>query len=304
MKMSFFAVLLILYILYQLLPSTIFIILVSVGFAGFWYFASSGMTLRQKLAISTWSAPDNGQIFVQLEIHAEKLKNYIEEIRKKNDKKVTVTHLVGRALGIGLKNSSLNARLAFGRLLKNKDVDISFLVQLDDGKNLAPTLVRSVDHKSVQELYDELNESVGKLRKNQDQEFKKNMDLVKMLPTFLLRPISRLLAILTGDLAIGIPALGIKQTPFGCCIVTSIGMLGVDSAFVPFTPFARTPILVVIGAIKDQPVVRNGQIVIAPILKITFTLDHRFIDGVEAARLGKHFQEALENPELLDKKTQ
>lgn len=103
MKMSFFAVLLILYILYQLLPSTIFIILVSVGFAGFWYFASSGMTLRQKLAISTWSAPDNGQIFVQLEIHAEKLKNYIEEIRKKNDKKSDSNSSCWKSVGDRLK---------------------------------------------------------------------------------------------------------------------------------------------------------------------------------------------------------
>lgn len=32
----------------------------------------------------------------------------------------------------------------------------------------------------------------------------------------------------------------------------------------------------------DTPVVKNGQIVIAPICKINSTIDHRFLDGAKA----------------------
>lgn len=47
--------------------------------------------------------------------------------------------------------------------------------------------------KSIAEIYTELSEYVGRLRENKDDDFKKNMDLVNILPTFLLRPISRII---------------------------------------------------------------------------------------------------------------
>jgi len=301
--MGFTSTLCLFFILYHFIPSNLFFIIISVGFAGLWWFSATGMNLRQKLAISTWSISDDGHIFAKVEVDATNLQKYIERVRQETGKKITVTHAVGRAAGIALENSTLNARIAFGRYLKNKTVDVSFLVALEDGKNLAPTVVRNTNLKSTIEICSELTERSGLLRNNKDAEFKKNMDLVKILPTFLLRPVSQFLGVLTGDLGIGIPALGLKERPFGSCMITSMGMLGVEEAFAPFTPFARVPLLLLVGAIKDQPAVREGKIVIIPTLKISVTMDHRYIDGVEAARIGKRFQDLLENPDHLDKKS-
>lgn len=98
-------------------------------------------------------------------------------------------------------------------------------------------------------------------------------------------------------------ALGLKERPFGSCMITNVGMFGVEEAFAPFTPFARVPLLILVGSLKDQVSVKEGKIVIQPTVKISITLDHRFIDGAEAARIGKKFQDFLENPEELDKKS-
>jgi pyruvate dehydrogenase E2 component (dihydrolipoamide acetyltransferase) len=46
-------------------------------------------------------------------------------------------------------------------------------------------------------------------------------------------------------------------------------------------------------------VVKNGQIVVGSVMKVTVSVDHRIIDGVMAATFLKHFKEALELPALL-----
>lgn len=43
--------------------------------------------------------------------------------------------------------------------------------------------------------------------------------------------------------------------------------------------FTKVPLLVVIGSIEDKAVVRNGKIEIVPMLGVTLTIDHRFMDG-------------------------
>ncbi len=54
-----------------------------------------------------------------------------------------------------------------------------------------------------------------------------------------------------------------------------------------------------VGGITDRAVVRNGQIVIRPIMTYSFTYDHRVIDGAIAVQFMARVIELLENPSLL-----
>jgi pyruvate dehydrogenase E2 component (dihydrolipoamide acetyltransferase) len=47
---------------------------------------------------------------------------------------------------------------------------------------------------------------------------------------------------------------------------------------------------------KQQPVVRNGEIVVRNILNVTLSFDHRVADGAEAAYFVRHISECLEDP--------
>lgn len=58
------------------------------------------------------------------------------------------------------------------------------------------------------------------------------------------------------------------------------------------TPIINLPQAAVLGmhAIKEKPVVVDGQIVIRPIMVVALTYDHRLLDGREAVTfLGEHF---------------
>ncbi len=52
-------------------------------------------------------------------------------------------------------------------------------------------------------------------------------------------------------------------------------------------------------AIKDRPVVVDGQIVIRPMMYVALTYDHRIIDGREAVQFLVKVKELIEEPEQL-----
>ncbi len=68
------------------------------------------------------------------------------------------------------------------------------------------------------------------------------------------------------------------------------------------TPIINPPQSAILGMhnVVDRPVVKNGQIVIAPVMFVALSYDHRIIDGKESVGFLVAIKEALENPtELL-----
>lgn len=256
---------------------------------------------RRKLAIATWAAPSEGSIFGKLTVDASKIQGYVDHVRQSTGEKITVTHIVGKAVAHALaRTPSLNGRIRLGSYVPFDTVDVSFLVALEDGKDLAKVKIEQLDKKPVTAVAAELRRRAEKVRKGQDEEFEKSKGLLKVLPTWVLRPLLMLIGWLTASLGVSVPALGLERFPFGSCMITSVGMLGIDEAFAPFTPFARVPVLVLVGAVRDQPAVVDGQLVARPQLTITATVDHRFVDGFQLGTLAKVVRELLEDPWKLE----
>jgi 2-oxoglutarate dehydrogenase E2 component (dihydrolipoamide succinyltransferase) len=67
------------------------------------------------------------------------------------------------------------------------------------------------------------------------------------------------------------------------------------------TPILNPPQSAVLGmhAILERPVVRDGQIVIRPMMYLALSYDHRIIDGREAVGFLKKVKEYIEEPEEL-----
>ena len=259
------------------------------------------MSVRRKLAIASWDAPREGNIYGKLTVDATQALAYIEWARENTGEKVTITHLVGRAVGEALKQApSLNGTIAWGAYRQHETVDLSFLVVLDGGKNLAKAKIARIDEKSCGDIAAEVRELATRLREGKDEAFKKSQGPLGMLPTWIIRPLVHVTGWLTSALGIQVDALGLERYPFGSCIITSVGMFGLDEGFVPPTPWARVPVYVLIGAISERPAVEDGQLCVKPLLTITATIDHRFIDGFQGGVLAKVVRSVLENPWQLE----
>ncbi|MGQ9863159.1 MAG: 2-oxo acid dehydrogenase subunit E2 [Bacteroidia bacterium] len=259
------------------------------------------MSLRRKLAIATWAAPREGNIYGKMELSATALVKYLEQLRQRLGQRVTVTHAVGKAVALALSQAPwLNGYLRFGRYIPHKTVDISFLVVLEGGQNLAKVKISRADTLSMVELARQLEEGVSRLRRGEDEVFKKSMAPLRFLPVWAIRPLLSFTGWLTGSLGVRAPALGLEAFPFGAAIITSVGMLGIDEGYVPPTPFARVPVYVLVGTLRDKPWVEEGTLTLHPTLTLTATLDHRFVDGYQAAVLANVVRQVLLRPELLE----
>src|SRR3546814_3879891 len=64
------------------------------------------------------------------------------------------------------------------------------------------------------------------------------------------------------------------------------------------TPIINPPQSAVLGLhrIEDRPVVRDGEIVIRPMMYLALSYDHRLVDGREAVTFLKTIKEAIEDP--------
>ena len=76
--------------------------------------------------------------------------------------------------------------------------------------------------------------------------------------------------------------------------VSNLGAFDIESfTAIIFPPHAA---ILAVGTVKEQPVVRDGELAIAQIMKATLSTDHRVADGAEAAQFLVEIKKLLQNP--------
>ncbi|MFZ5470016.1 MAG: dihydrolipoamide acetyltransferase family protein [Myxococcota bacterium] len=80
----------------------------------------------------------------------------------------------------------------------------------------------------------------------------------------------------------------------GSITVSNLGMFGVDSFVAVINP--PQPAILAVGAVTPRVVVREGQMVVRQMMSITFSGDHRVIDGALGAQYVRELQSLLEHP--------
>lgn len=79
--------------------------------------------------------------------------------------------------------------------------------------------------------------------------------------------------------------------------VSNLGMFGIDE----FTAIINPPeaAILAVGAMSPKPVVRNNELVIRQMMRVTMSCDHRVVDGATGAKFLQTFKKILENPLFL-----
>tara|TARA_R110002126_G_scaffold42758_3_gene123052 strand:- start:260 stop:1576 length:1317 start_codon:yes stop_codon:yes gene_type:complete len=85
-----------------------------------------------------------------------------------------------------------------------------------------------------------------------------------------------------------------KQMEGSTFTISNLGMFGIEE----FTAIINPPnaCILAVGAIRDVPVVENGEVVPGKRMKVTLSSDHRIVDGAKAAQFLNTVKNLLENP--------
>ena len=258
----------------------------------------------RRIAIGTWETTYDPSVYGTMELRMDKAMDYLARFRKATGKRVTVTHLVAKAMAAALaRMPDANAILRFHRIYLRKKIGVFFQVAMDDegeGKiDLSGATLHDLEKKSLAAIIDEFEDKVRKVKKREDPHLEGTRSTMKKIPGALMNPTLKLLSFLLYTLNLDLSPFGVPKDAFGSVMITNIGSIGLDQAFVPLVPYARVPILLALGAVREQPVVENGQVVVGKVMKVNATFDHRFIDGLHAAIMSKVLHEHMDRPDEL-----
>ena len=192
-----------------------------------------------------------------------KLRNALLEQEEVMGARITYTDIFVFAIAKALKdNPIINSSLIGNEIKIWKDINIGVAVALEEGveSGLIVPVVRNADQKSLTEINQEIRSLVEKARAG------------KLMP---------------------------DDVSGGTFTLTNLGAFGGGWGF--GTPIINQPQSAILGtgAIIDRPVVREGQIVIRPIMTYSFTFDHRVIDGAPAGKFMARVTQLLESPNLI-----
>jgi len=257
---------------------------------------SDASTFR-KMAAAMWRSPSDPSIYGSMDIDATAALAFLAE----QPEKLTITHLVARAVAVALREQpELNAKVRFwGRLEQRATIDVFVTVATEGNRDLSGARIDRADEKSLVELAMAIAERTGRIRKGQDASYKKSRSAFKQMPWWLARPATQLSDFLVNELHVDLGKHGMPSDPFGSAIVTSVGMFGIDSAFAPFVPLARCPMLILVPEIRPRPWVVGDRIEARPVLRLCATFDHRIIDGAAAGRFAARLSQLFSDPAKL-----
>jgi len=260
------------------------------------------ITLFRRLAIGTWRTAYDPSVYGKMQINMDRAAAYIEAFRQKTGVRLTVSHLVARAAAEALKSMpEANAILRFNRIYLRKQIGIFFQVVMQDeetGKvDLSGTTLYDVEDKSLSQIVAEMEDKVRAVRRGTDKALEKSRRSFGFVPLILMNFALKLISFLAYTLNLDLSPLGIPKDPFGSIMITNIGALGLEAAYVPLVPYSRVPILLALGETKEVPGVVDGQIKIVKIMEINATFDHRIMEGAQAASMASVLRAWMEDPE-------
>ena len=259
------------------------------------------------LAPLVWGQPNDSTIYGILDVDVSRALAFLERKAADTGSKLTLTHLVTRALALTFKqHPDCNAYVRRGRIYQRRDVDLFVLVAsseatsptaTDMSADLSGIRVACADGLNLAELAQQLRRSAADIRTGTRDTVAPLKRFLRAFPPFLGRIGLRIATYLQYELNLNLSRFGLPRDTFGGAIVSSMGMLGIRYGFSPLVPAMRLSCLIGVGRVEERPVAVDGQIVIRSILPLTATLDHRVIDGAQAGRLATTLTRLLSDPE-------
>ncbi|HEY1553272.1 MAG TPA: 2-oxo acid dehydrogenase subunit E2 [Kofleriaceae bacterium] len=255
----------------------------------------------RKIALGTWRTTHDPSVYGSLTLRMDAALEYIDAFRAATGRRITVTHLMARAAAAVFEQvPDANAMIRFGRIYRRKRIGVFFQVAMEDAEtgkiDLSGATIHDPQAKTLLEILDECEKRFAKVRKNTDEQLSRTRNLMKKLPIAAMGPLLDLTSFASYTLNLDLTWAGIPRDAFGSIMITNIGALGLEEAYVPLVPYSRVPLLLALGAVKESAVARSGRVGVEKTMRVCATFDHRILDGAHAAAMAKTVRAWMEQP--------
>jgi hypothetical protein len=256
----------------------------------------------RRLMLHIMRTKTESTVYFDAWVKAEALLPYVAEARQRCG--ANLTHAVVAATGLCLQQHPRLNRFTSGqRLYQRRGRHVSFSMKRavgEDGKvtrgsELATVKIEHRDQEPFAALCARINGDIRLQRSGQRTATDKEYALFDLLPDLALRPAAALIRWLDDHNLL--PAFFIEgDALFASAFVANLGSLGMDPGYHHLFEYGNTPIFVMVGQLKDEVVIEDGQPRVAPRLHLRFTFDERIDDGLNARHAMDTLVAALEDP--------
>lgn len=256
----------------------------------------------RRIALGTWKTAYDPSVYGAMKLDMDEALRYRDEFREKTGRRLTITHMMAKAIGGVLEAMpDANAIIRFNRIYLRKDIAVFFQVALTDGasgeQDLSGATVHALETKSLLEVVDEFQATVDNVRAQKDAALEQTRSSFKRIPYFLLNIVLTTIGLLGYTFNLDLRWAGIPKDPFGSVMITNVGSLGLEEAYVPLVPYSRVPLLLALGVVHREPAIgEDDEIVIKRTMKVFATFDHRVLDGSHAATMSKTLRAWFQDP--------
>lgn len=255
----------------------------------------------RRIAIGTWRHAYDPSVYGRLTLRMDEALRYMEAFRRSTGKRLTVTHMMAKAVAAVMESCpDANAILRWNRIYLRKRIGTFFHVAMEDPAtgeiDLSGAMIEDPEQKSLVQIIDEFTAKAGNVRSGNDKQLEGTRTMFKRIPFVLLNSVLKLIAFLSYTLNLDLRWMGVPRDPFGSAMITNIGSLGLEHAYVPLVPYSRVPLVVALGSVVDAPVVDDGRLIVGKVMHVCATFDHRVLDGTHAAAMARTVRAWMEHP--------
>jgi len=253
----------------------------------------------RKVSAAIYRKPMDSKIFGSVQVDVTELEEFVSMQREKG-LKITLTHIFTLIVARALRDEvpELNCFIRRGNVIHRKSVDAMISVLVRD-MEMSSVRIQNVDKLGLEELQKALNSEIQKLRQGDEDKTMKMKSSIAAIPWPFRGWIFNLIRVLTINLGVSLPSIGLTANNFGSFVMTNIGSIGLDTGFPALFPVSNVAMVFVMGGINEVPRVVNGEILPRRIITLSCALDHRAVDAIHGGRLFRYIKKSVREPSLL-----
>jgi pyruvate/2-oxoglutarate dehydrogenase complex dihydrolipoamide acyltransferase (E2) component len=242
----------------------------------------------RKSSIHNWSIKNDSSTYVMHDLDISNLVNF------SNSKKLNPFICFIKIVSMALKDTPEANVILKGNKVFYRDTQNIFIHVIEDDafNELSGYVVYDSHRKSYEEVNTETNEALKKI-KNGESFFKSSLLLVRYIPNFLFPLVYKLSGLLLYRFNINLFPSLIPTDCFGSIMISNIGSIGLEKAFIPLVSHSGAHLAMSYGKSFNKLVKIDDKIQERPYVSLGFTFDHRAMDGYHLNLLIKKIENII-----------
>lgn len=232
-------------------------------------------------------------------VDAENLQHYVAEMSERLEMPVGMTHAIVAASALAFsENPAMNKFVSGYRLYDRKGIWLSFSMKrqrMNQKAKLAVVKQQFHEHHTFKTMCEEINAKINVNRSGKKTYADKEYDLFTAVPRPVLHRMYKVFRQLNyWNL---LPGAFIDPDPMHTgMFIANLGSVKMGAGYHHLYEWGTCPLFLMVGQVEDRPVVRDGEVVVRPILHLRFSYDERIDDGLTAGYGIASVKSALEDP--------